>query len=192
MRRNLGGNAQLIGALVLQQPETAMTAFLLAPLLLLAVAVTAATASPPAAATPVVVGEEHCVIGVAPDDLLNLRTGPGTGYPVRDTLRPDACGIIVMAPCANGWCSVEDGHNEGFVRSIFIAPISPALYCVTGVGADDRLNVRSSPSPLAPIETTLAPDQCGIAFLPHAERGWQHIRVDGWQGWVARRYLSGE
>ncbi|MCW5718385.1 MAG: hypothetical protein KIS68_11195 [Bauldia sp.] len=162
-------------------------------LLLLAVAVaTSAVTSRPAAADPVVVGEEHCVIGVAPNDTLNLRTGPGTGFAIRGTLRPDACGIIVMEPCDDGWCKVEDGHHEGFVRSTFIAPVSPALYCVTGVAEDDRLNVRTGPSPRAQVATTLAPNQCDIAFLPHAERGWQRIRVDGWQGWVARRYLSGE
>jgi SH3-like domain-containing protein len=170
-----------------------MTRSFLEAITLLAVAtVSSAAASLPAAADPVVVGEEHCVIGVMPDDVLNLRTGPGAGYPVRDMFRPDACGIIVLAPCSDGWCKVEDDHNEGFVRSTFIAPVSPALYCVTGVATDDRLNVRSSPSQFAPVETTLAPDQCDIAFLPHAERGWQHIRVGGWQGWVARRYLSGE
>lgn len=169
-----------------------MTTSFLETVLLLAVAAVTPAASPRAAADPVVVGEEHCVVGVMPDDVLNLRTGPGTGYPVRAAFRPDACGIIVLAPCVDGWCRVEDGHNEGFVRSTFIAPVSPALYCVAGIAADDRLTVRSSPSPFAPVETTLAPNQCDIALLPHAERGWQHIRVDGWQGWVARRYLSGE
>lgn len=162
-------------------------------IVLVASAVAAASAAiRPAVADPVVVGEEHCVVEVAADDTLNLRAGPGTRFVIRGTLRPDQCGIIVTAPCENGWCAAEDGHRAGFVRGTYIAPVSPALYCVTGVAADDALNLRSGPSAQAPVLTTLAPNQCDIAFLPYADAGWQRIRVSGWEGWVARRFLSGQ
>jgi len=70
--------------------------------------------------------------------------------------------------------------------------VSPSLYCVTGVAPDDRLNLRAWPSPQSKVLARLPRNQCDIAFLPYARNGWQKIRVAGWEGWVNRRYLSGQ
>ena len=146
----------------------------------------------PAAADPVVAGEEHCVINVRTDDGLNMRAGPGTGYAVVTVKRYNQCGIMVTATCTGNWCPVEDGHRAGYVHRHYIAMVSPALYCVTGVAANDALNLRAFPSTSSRILVRLAPNQCNIAFLPSATGGWQKVRVEGWEGWVSRRYLSGQ
>jgi SH3-like domain-containing protein len=151
-----------------------------------------AMATGTASADPVVVGEEHCVVNVRTDDGLNMRAGPGTGFAVLTVKRPDQCGITVTAPCAGNWCPVEDGHRAGYVHQRYIAMVPPALYCVTGVAANDALNLRAFPSTASRILVRLPPNQCGIAFLPYATGGWQKIRVDGWEGWVSRRYVSGQ
>ncbi len=145
-----------------------------------------------AAADPVVEGEEHCVINVRTDDGLNMRTGPGTRYAILTVKRYGDCGITVTAPCGGNWCPVEDGHHAGYVSRRYIAMVSPALYCVTGVRPNDALNLRAFPATSSRILLRLPPNQCGIAFLPYATGGWQKIRVEGWEGWVARRYLSGQ
>ncbi|NDV89006.1 hypothetical protein GTW51_20215 [Aurantimonas aggregata] len=68
--------------------------------------VSAQTASP-------VPGEEHCVVNVAADDVLNLREGRGTSARVLTGKRYGSCGIIVTDPCQGSWCRVDDGHYQG-------------------------------------------------------------------------------
>ncbi|MGE0459553.1 MAG: SH3 domain-containing protein [Bauldia sp.] len=145
-----------------------------------------------AKADPVVAGEEHCVINVRSDDVLNMRTAPSATAPIIAQKAYGQCGIIVTGACLGNWCPVEDGHNPGWVHRTYIAMVSPSLYCVTGVAPWDVLNLRAFPSARSRILTTLPPNQCDIAFLPYATNGWQKIRVGGWEGWAARRFLSGQ
>lgn len=140
----------------------------------------------------VVPGEEHCVVNVRSDDRLNVRARPGAGARIVTRLAYGDCGIIVVAPCRNGWCRIEDGHFEGYVNARFISMVSPALYCVTGVARNDRLNLRAYPAAISRIVTRLRPNQCDIAFLPYRVGNWQKVRVGGYEGWVNSRYLSGE
>lgn len=146
----------------------------------------------PVSADPIVRGDEHCVINVSSLDRLNLRERPGAGSAIVDRWRYAKCGIIVDGPCRGNWCPVEDGHFAGWVHRHYIAAVSPALYCVTGVRWGDVLNVRAWPSPISRIVTRLDRRQCGIAFLPYRVGNWQKIRVEGWEGWVNSRYLSGQ
>ncbi len=46
--------------------------------------------------------------------------------------------------------------------------------------------------PVRKIQTVLPRNQCDIAFLPYAVGTWQKVRDDGYEGWVNRKYLSGE
>ncbi|KQW81062.1 hypothetical protein ASC89_04320 [Devosia sp. Root413D1] len=140
----------------------------------------------------VVQGEEHCVVNVRTTDVLNIRARNSAASKVVATLHYGECGIVVTGSCKNSWCPVEDGHNAGWVRSSFISMVSPALYCVTGVGAGDGLNLRAFPSASSRIVTVLHRRQCDIAFLPYAVNGWQKVRADGYEGWVNRKYVSGE
>jgi SH3-like domain-containing protein len=144
-----------------------------------------------AKADPVVPREEHCVVNVRSEDRLNMRAQPNSGAAIVARKRHDECGILVHN-CRQKWCRVEDGHSLGWVNRHFIAMVSPALYCVAGVMSGDALNLRAFPSAQSRVLTRLGPRQCEIAFLPYAVEGWQKIRVAGWQGWVSRRYLSGE
>jgi SH3-like domain-containing protein len=143
-------------------------------------------------AAPIVPGEEHCVVNVRPDDRLNMRERPSARATVVARKRYGECGIVVTAPCDGNWCKVEDGHSLGWVHKRYIAMVSPARYCVTGVAPGDVLNLRAWPSPHSRVLTRLPRRQCGISFLPYATEGWQKVRVDGWQGWVNRRYVSGQ
>ena len=145
-----------------------------------------------AAAEMVVPGEEHCVVNVRTDDALNMRAGPSAQSAVVAQKRYGECGIRVSDACSGNWCPVEDGHALGWVHRHYIAMVSPALYCVSGVGAGDVLNLRAYPSAQSSVVATLAPNQCDIAFLPYASGSWQKIRVGGFAGWANRAYLSGQ
>lgn len=146
----------------------------------------------PAAAASVVEGEEHCVVNVASGDRLNMRERPSAGAPVVARKAYGQCGITVIGACRGEWCPVEDGHHQGWVNSRFIAMVSPALYCVSGVAEDDVLNLRAYPSATSRVLDELGPHECDIAFLPYSSGGWQKVRAAGHEGWVSRRFLSGE
>jgi SH3-like domain-containing protein len=144
-----------------------------------------------AKADPAVAGEEHCVVNVRSDDRLNMRVQPSSSAAIVARKRYGDCGILVYE-CSGSWCSVEDGHSIGWVHRHYISMISPAMYCVSGVAPGDVLNLRAYPSPSSRVLTRLDRRACDIAFLPYAVGSWQKVRVDGWQGWANRRYLSGE
>ena len=137
-------------------------------------------------------GEEHCVINVKSSDVLNVRSKPGVTGEVVTTLPYGECGVIVTGECRGSWCPVEDGHDAGWVSSKYISMVSPAIYCVTGVGPEDGLNLRAFPAVTSKVLDVLSRNQCDISFLPYALGSWQKVRADGYEGWVNRKFLSGE
>lgn len=144
------------------------------------------------ASAQVVEGEEHCVVNVNSSDVLNVRAKGSASSKIVATLNYGDCGVVVTGACKGSWCPIEDGHDAGWVNSKFISMVSPALYCVTGVGPGDGLYLRAFPSASSRIKTVLNRHQCEIAFLPYAVGNWQKVRADGYEGWVNRKYLSGE
>ena len=144
------------------------------------------------ASAQVVQGEEHCVVNVKTSDVLNVRSKPNASSRVVTKLRYGDCGVVVVGACQGAWCPIEDGHNAGWVNSRYISMVSPARYCVTGVKPNDVLNLRAYPSSNSRILTKLAPQQCEVSFLPYSVGNWQKVRVDGYEGWANRTYLSGQ
>ncbi len=65
----------------------------------------------------------------------------------------------------------------------------PRLHDVTGVAADDTLNVRASPSSKAPVVGELAFDAKAIEVM-REENGWGLINVHEQTGWAYLRYLA--
>jgi uncharacterized protein YraI len=100
---------------------------------------------------------------------------------------------------ALGWAPLAVGEADG-----------PDYYAVTGVAADDVLNLRSGPSPHAEKIGEIPHDGRGLQNLgcegaptfaewekmtpeQRAESGkkrWCRIRYANMEGWVAGRYLS--
>jgi SH3-like domain-containing protein len=146
----------------------------------------------PARADPVVAGVEHCVVHVRSDDVLNMRAQPGAQAAILTGLRYGQCGVMVTGECRGDWCPVEDGHHAGWAHKHYLATVSPARYCVTGVRGNDLLYMRAYPAPTSRILAGLNSDQCEVALLPYARDGWQKVRAEGWEGWVTRSYLSGQ
>lgn len=160
--------------------------------ILLALLATVVVATHPARADPVVPFEEHCVVNVATDDALNVRRRPRSESRVEGEWDYGTCGILVTGECRGNWCPVEDGHILGWAHRRYLAMVSPAMYCVANVARGDTLNLRAWPSAQSRVLTRLGRRQCGIAFLPYATGNWQKVRVDGWEGWVNRRFVSGQ
>ena len=67
----------------------------------------------------------------------------------------------------------------------------PTLFDVTGVAADDVLNVRAEPDARAEIVGALAPDAEGVEVVAHDASGrWGLVNTAERSGWVAMRYLA--
>lgn len=67
----------------------------------------------------------------------------------------------------------------------------PALYAVTGVAADDVLNIRARPDARSPIIGSLAPDATGVEVI--ATRGnWALVNSEEGSGYASMRFLARE
>lgn len=78
---------------------------------------------------------------------------------------------------------------------VLAAPLAadpvPALYDVTGVAADDVLNVRAEPLASSGVIGTLAPDAVGVEVVDLTfGGGWGRVNVNEVSGWVSMRYLQ--
>lgn len=69
----------------------------------------------------------------------------------------------------------------------------PALYRVTGVAADDVLNIRAAPDAAASQIGQLQPGSTGVEVVALSRDGrWGQVNTWEWAGWVAMRYLERE
>ncbi|HEY9010321.1 MAG TPA: SH3 domain-containing protein [Devosia sp.] len=50
---------------------------------------------------------------------LNVRSGPGTAFPVIDVLRPGEG--VAVAGCRPGWCFIRSRHGEGWASAGYLA-----------------------------------------------------------------------
>ncbi len=69
------------------------------------------------------------------------------------------------------------------------ADVYPALHDVSGVGADDVLNIREQPDAKSSIIGTLAADASGVEVIA-VSGGWALVNTDEGSGYVALRYLT--
>lgn len=65
----------------------------------------------------------------------------------------------------------------------------PGLFDVTGVAADDVLNLRARPDARATIIGSLPPDARNIEVVDEA-KGWARVNAAEASGWVSMRFLS--
>lgn len=137
----------------------------------------------------------YAVTGVAANDVLNVRSGPGTENMITGMLPPNATGIAPTgdrAQSADGgtWWQIGDPAlpgGTGWVNARFLAPAGVAsptqaapvqYHQVTGIAANEVLYLRSSPAPDAPIVGMLPPDAPEISVT-----GEMHVSGDGTE-WV--------
>ena len=67
----------------------------------------------------------------------------------------------------------------------------PTLFDVTGVAANDVLNIRSAPDASAAIIGTLSPQARNVEVVGYdATVRWAHINADQQSGWAALRFLA--
>lgn len=159
----------------------------------------------------------YIVTGVAADDVLNIRSGPGAENMILGMLPPNATGVSPTgqsAQSADGgtWWQIADPAlpgGTGWVNARFLevaadptptpAPPDHAHYLqVTGIAANEVLYLRSEPSHDAPIVGMLPPDAPEISStgaLKTSADGtdWVQVRYanapDGGKAWAKAAFL---
>lgn len=139
--------------------------------------------------------------GIANDDTLFVRSGPGTNFPQVGELAFNANGISV-ASCANRWCVVEYGCIRGYASQKYLkqghggqgGSAFTGTYQVVNHPMDQKLNVRGGPSTRFPILAELPPNATGIQVTDcQAKEGdayrWCNLSWNNVSGWAYGRYL---
>ncbi|WP_373354930.1 SH3 domain-containing protein [Pseudoroseicyclus sp. CXY001] len=119
----------------------------------------------------------HDVTGVAADDVLNIRSGPGTGNPVIAALPPDARGVEVVAASEDGaWGLVNTGEGSGWVSMAFLARqpgqfdgYAPAI--ATCFGTEPFWDLTEGPGGWQ-VTTPEGPQERFTPLVPAGPSGW--------------------
>jgi len=137
--------------------------------------------------------EAACVRGVASNDVLNIRSGPGTGYRIVGFIRPGECGVVTGRRSGN-WIYVDYGRG-GFVSARFLTRggggggFQAYTACVRGVRYNDVLNVRAGRTTRSRIVVGIPPDSCRV-WVRYFRGNWARVVYDGRTGWASRRFLT--
>lgn len=102
---------------------------------------------------------------------------------------------------ANGMAFPGRATAQGLLIGLFLGVAAPAvatqeyilptLFDVTGVAANDVLNIRAAPNAGAEIIGTLEPNARDIEVVGHDATGqWARINTGERTGWAALRFLS--
>lgn len=97
---------------------------------------------------------------------LNVRSGPGTGFGVLDTLAPGE--VVDVTECVpSGWCHVTHSGPNGWVSGSYLAPVTPpptppSPDCSFGItigpsGPDFSINCGGTPTPTPTPPTPTPP-----------------------------------
>lgn len=62
------------------------------------------------------------VVGVAWNDVLNIRTGPSAAYPVIGAIPPDGVDVVRVGGCEGAWCRIRHDDTFGWVNTKYLAP----------------------------------------------------------------------
>lgn len=135
-------------------------------------------------------------------DVLNVRSGPGTGYSVIDVITYGTNGLIVDGPVsANGyiWYEIDyvGGASDGWVAGDYLGYVSGTGFAIGDVVyvTSSTLNVRSGPGTGYTIDDVLySGDQGVIVDGPVYADGYTWYQINygagAWYGWVAGEYLG--
>lgn len=112
---------------------------------------------------------------------LNLRTGPGTGYPVILTI-PKGTALSVES-YSGTWAKVTYGGKTGYCSTTYLAPPTTAIRYTT-----DELNLRTGPG--TGYEIILAMPAGSKVEMLSASDGWAKVTYEGTTGYASTAYLT--
>lgn len=117
-------------------------------------------------------------------DEVNMRTGPGSQYPIRWVYRRRGLPVRIVAE-SDQWRQVEDPDGErGWIHSSLLSRRHTVLIVGEGV-------VEMKRSPGAEARTLLRIEPGVIVELVSCEQDWCLIDLEGDRGWVRRQAIWG-
>lgn len=117
-------------------------------------------------------------------DETNIRTGPGTRYPIQWVYRRDGLPVEVVEEFEH-WRKIRDMEGTaGWVHKSLLSGARHAL-----IKAKEARIIRAEPAakgrPLLKLEPQV------IVQLVECEKDWCRIQVTGRKGWLEKKYLFG-
>ena len=142
------------------------------------------------------------VTGIASDDTLFVRMGPGTTYPEKGELAYNAAGITNFG-CDGKWCQIEYGCISGYASAKYLTDqISDTatsaysgLYAVVDSPKDEPLNLRAGPGTQYEVVATLPFDAQSVIVtdcqtIDSYDYRWCNLSWNAASGWGYGRYLQ--
>lgn len=177
--------------------------------LLVAVSLLSISAQIPHPASAQEVPRTYRVVHVENGDVLNIRTAPLGNARVVGEIPPNGRGVELVGDCRT-WCPVRYNGVTGWVAGRYlrvepaVAPFVqratpqmpgglPTFWRVTGVAANDVLEVRKAPTEQAPVVYGLAPQATCIVFMGGCQKPWCQVQFPAQggpqTGWVHAKHL---
>ncbi len=99
--------------------------------------------------------DTYRVVGVESPDVLNVRAGPSTGFPVVGTLPPHTGGIQRLGECVDRWCPISRRGLTGWVNARFLAAETeaPAEAAETEPPAEEEASATAATRAVLPDGT---------------------------------------
>lgn len=143
------------------------------------------------------------VIDIRSDDVLNVRQGPSTRYPIVGVIPPNGTGVRRIECTSRNWCLVKYRCVTGWASGKYLtfghrgnvgAP-SSKYYRVIDHTYPDKLNVRSGPSTKYQIVGRIPHNGKNVVVRQCKSIGKRKSRwcIVSWgkvNGWASGRYLA--
>ena len=118
---------------------------------------------------------------------VNLRSGPGTSYPVKATLSPGT--PVQVSSLADAWCYVTTGSMSGYVKRTYLGAAG-AEQTVRYVTSENGGSVHLRRGQGRDTESHgLYPVGTQVVLLSAGEQ-WSYVSINGKQGYMMNRYLT--
>ena len=132
---------------------------------------------------------------------LNMRSGPGTGYGVFETLK-NGTGVTVMGVVGEDWAHVQAENLTGYVMTRYLKYFQSSggsgsggsagqtgIAYVKNTYAWQRLNLRARPSLNSDVLGRYQ-DGVKVSVLASMAGGWAYVRVGGRTGYMMTKFLT--
>ncbi len=121
-------------------------------------------------------------------DALNLRSGPGSSYPVL-TVMPRGAKIALTGKTSNGYTSVSWEGRSGWAHSDWIAADGAVPVPRKTGRTTDTLNLRSGPATTYTVLAVL-PASATVTLTGQTSNGFHAVSWNGKEGWAFSAYLD--
>lgn len=118
---------------------------------------------------------------------LNVRSGPGTNYPVKSSLKQGS--VVTIIAEQNGWSQLQGGAgwvSKTYLEKVIVQATPAQSQGYTARVTATTLNVRSGPGTNYKVTTTVK--KGGVYTIVEESNGWGKLKSGA--GWVSLQYMQ--